>query len=99
DPQLRGISRTNVPAGGLDPRPRGGSPALTSSISAPDDGFYTPVPYKGAFDSSDLWIADWTFASQVGLVRGRPFLGDAAHTVQVTANLTGTVNWFRTNTY
>jgi hypothetical protein len=96
---LRGISRTNNPAFGLDPRPKAGSPALSSSRTAPDDGFYTPVAYKGAFDAEDLWIADWTFASQVGLVQHRPAMDDLAHTVQVSGNLTGVNNWTRDNTY
>ena len=98
DPMLRGISRTNVPAFGLDPRLAANSPALTNSpSSAPNDGFYTPVSYSGAFDSSDLWLADWTFASQVGLIQHRPAQGE--NTIQVTGNLTGTINWYRTNEY
>jgi len=72
DPLLTGISRTNVPAQGLDPRPQAGSPALSSPVSAPDDGFYSPVNYRGAFGANDLWIAGWTFASQVGLVAPAP---------------------------
>ncbi len=100
DPMLRGISRTNVPVFGLDPRPMPGSPVLTNSPSpAPNDGFYTPVAYSGAFDASDLWLADWSFASQLGLIQHRPILGDGSHTVQVTANITGDVTWYRTNTY
>ena len=57
------------------------------------------VSYRGAFDGSDLWLSDWTFASQADLIPHRPALGDATHTVTVTGNLTGTNNWFRTNTY
>jgi hypothetical protein len=72
---------------------------LTSAISAPDDGFYTSVAYKGAFDANDLWIADWTFASQVGLVPRRPTLADLGNIIQVTNNITGTNSWHRTNTY
>ena len=99
NPQIVSISRTNVPAFGLDPRLKAGSPALTSTVTAPDDGFYTPVNYRGAFDDKDLWLSDWTFASQVGLVPHRPQLGDTAHTVNVTGNLSGVINWYRTNTY
>jgi len=99
NPLLTSISRTNVPAFKLDPRPQSGSPALTSSLTAPDDGFYSPVAYRGAFDAEDLWLADWTFASQVGLVPHRPQLGDSAHTVQITGNLSGTHHWYQTNTY
>ena len=100
NPMLRSISRTNVPAFQLDPRLMANSPALTNSpVTAPNDGFYTPVTYSGAFDTSDLWLADWTFASQVGLIQHRPTLSDTANIVQITSNLTGTNNWFRTNTY
>ena len=49
DPMLMDISRTNEPRFGLDPRPQAGSPALSSPLSAPNDGFYTPVNYRGAF--------------------------------------------------
>jgi hypothetical protein len=57
NPQLRSISR--AADGGLDPRPVSGSPALTSLRSAPNDGFYTPVAYKGAFNGLN-WASDWT---------------------------------------
>ncbi|RME91663.1 MAG: T9SS C-terminal target domain-containing protein [Verrucomicrobia bacterium] len=68
DPQLRGISRQ--PDGGLDPRPSPGSPAWEpSTVLPPDDGFFTPVDYRGAFGPNDLWISGWTFLSQRGFVR------------------------------
>ncbi len=57
DPLLRGISRTNDYR--LDPRPNTGSPALTTLRPTPDDGFYTPVSFKGAFGDIN-WAADWT---------------------------------------
>ncbi|MGN6643435.1 MAG: T9SS type A sorting domain-containing protein [Verrucomicrobiota bacterium] len=69
DPMLVGVSRTNLPSFGMDPRPKAGSPALTSAISAPNDGFYTPVSYKGAFTNMN-WASDWTFASEVGVITG-----------------------------
>jgi hypothetical protein len=65
DPQLRGVSRTND--GGLDPRPGDGSPAFSGFAQAPDDGFFTPVDYLGAFGVSN-WAADWTFISEVGIL-------------------------------
>jgi len=73
DPMLRSISRTNVPAFGLDPRPRPGSPAAAGGLtaaSAPNDGFYTPVSYKGAFSTNLNWASDWTFAAEAGLITG-----------------------------
>ncbi|MBN2506406.1 MAG: hypothetical protein JXQ71_06900, partial [Verrucomicrobia bacterium] len=45
---------------------------LTSNRQAPDDGFYTPVAYKGAFEATDLWIDKWTLLAANG------FLGSAA---------------------
>src|SRR5262245_1602753 len=69
DPQLTSISRTNDPPFRLDPRPKAGSPALSSPISAPNDGFYTPVNYRGAFGTVN-WASDWTFAAEVGLITG-----------------------------
>ncbi|MEW6160146.1 MAG: hypothetical protein AB1813_22165, partial [Verrucomicrobiota bacterium] len=65
DPQLRGISRTND--GGLDPRPMTGSPALSSVRTAPNDGFYTPVAFKGAFNAVN-WVADWTAMGELKLI-------------------------------
>ena len=65
---LRGISRTNVPAVGLDPRPLPNSPALTNiPITAPNDGFYTPVNYSGAFKDIN-WASEWGFAAESGLI-------------------------------
>jgi hypothetical protein len=69
DPQLRSVSRTNDPPFKLDPRPAPGSPALTSALTAPDDGFYTPVAYKGAFKDIN-WAGDWGFAAEVCLMSG-----------------------------
>jgi hypothetical protein len=69
DPLLRSISRTNVPAFRLDPRPATNSPVLTSALTAPDDGFYKPVSYKGAFANVN-WASDWTFAAEAGLITG-----------------------------
>ena len=92
NPLLHGISRTNN--SGLDPRPAAGSPALVGARATPDNGFYCPAPYKGAFDGNDLWISGWTFLAQKGFVAAR-----GANTIQVTANISGSVNWYRTNEY
>ena len=70
NPLLRGVTRTNLPAFGLDPRLQPNSPALTNSPSpAPNDGFYTPVTYSGAFKDVN-WAAEWGFAAEVGLMTG-----------------------------
>jgi hypothetical protein len=57
DPMLTGISR--VVGFGLDPRPQSGSPAWTGAREVPNDGYYTPVSYQGAFGSEN-WATDWS---------------------------------------
>jgi hypothetical protein len=54
----------------FDPRPvdLAGVDALTPSRTAPADGFFTPVSYKGAFDSECLWVKGWTAIHALGLV-------------------------------
>ena len=66
NPLLTSIGYTTN--GYLDPRPQTGSPALTSTITAPNDGFYTPVTYKGAFDRTNLWVRGWTALDSYGIL-------------------------------
>lgn len=66
DPLLQSISRTNN--GRLDPRPQTGSPALTSPLTPPNNGFYTQVSYKGAFSKDDLWLRGWTALDAYGFL-------------------------------
>lgn len=84
DPMLTSISRTNN--GTLDPRPLPGSPALTSSTVAPNDGFYTPVAFKGAFDRTNLWIRGWTALDKYSLltVSNPPPVGPSAPVLGTT---------------
>ena len=64
DPRLYGISRTNN--GGLDPRPRPESPAWTMELADyPDDGFFEPVNYAGAFGTEN-WLEGWSWLWQMG---------------------------------
>jgi hypothetical protein len=66
EPQLRGISRGAN--GGLDPRPRPGSPAWgPSSLVPPNDGFFEPVRYRGAFGEWN-WAAGWSFLWRSGVL-------------------------------
>jgi len=67
DPRLRSISRAN--AGGLDPRPAPGSPALTSSRVAPADGFYKSAAYAGAFSDVN-WASGWTALTEYSFMTG-----------------------------
>jgi len=92
NPQLRGLGRER--RGSLDPRPLPGSPALTSPRTAPADGFYHPVAYRGAFNEGDNWLRRWTSLAQQGLVPGY------RNEVFVNADsLTGNVTWSATNVY
>ena len=99
DPELRGISRDAD--GGLDPRPAPGSPALVMGNvkQPPQDGFYTPVDYIGAFGTNDLWLNHWTAVYQYGIItpNGEDLPGNV---VEVTTPLPrGEIVWSRTNTY
>lgn len=62
DPMLRGISR--MADGMLDPRPRGDSSLLSSSLSTAPAGI-TAVNYRGAFGATN-WADDWSFLSTRG---------------------------------
>lgn len=69
DPKLGGISR--IANAGLDPRPKGDSPALTGAVSTvPNDGWYVQTGYKGAFAPyAQSWLQGWTKLSQDGYLK------------------------------
>lgn len=50
----------------VDPRPA--NDALTSVASAPSDGFFTTANYRGAFDTTRVWVAGWTAADAYGFL-------------------------------
>jgi hypothetical protein len=51
----------------LDPRPAGN--ALVSVAAAPNDGFFTPAQYRGAFaPGAGNWAAGWTAADAFGFL-------------------------------
>ena len=58
DPKLMMIDRTKTAK--LDPRPQAGSPALTGAATPPNDGFFSSVPFLGAFSSVNNWAYGWT---------------------------------------
>ena len=51
---------------GLDPR--AANDAATSADTAPNDGFFTPVAYRGGFSPNYNWMAGWTAAAEYGIV-------------------------------
>jgi hypothetical protein len=52
------------PVTSVDPRRAPGG-QLDSDRTAPDDGFFQPVKYRGAFDAY-LWAAKWTNLDRLG---------------------------------
>jgi hypothetical protein len=48
----------------IDPRAAGD--ALNAAGTAPNDGFFTPVTYRGAFSSTENWLCGWTAADAYG---------------------------------
>ena len=63
-------SLTMVPVTTLDPRPA--NAALTSVASAPNDGFFTPASYRGAFapGNGPTWLCGWTASDAFGFTSG-----------------------------
>ncbi|MDZ4828668.1 MAG: hypothetical protein SGJ09_00540 [Phycisphaerae bacterium] len=55
---------TMLPVISIDPRPA--NAALVSIGSAPNDGFFTPASYRGAFAANENWLCGWTAADAFG---------------------------------
>ena len=65
----RGANITNggvviQPVIGLDPR--AANNAVTSAGSAPSDGFFDQVNYRGGFSSTSSWLCGWTASQAFG---------------------------------
>jgi len=58
------------PVTSLDPRAAGS--AVTSVGTAPDNGFYSPVQYRGAFSPTEHWLCGWSAASAFGMLVAPP---------------------------
>jgi hypothetical protein len=56
--------KTMLPVIQLDPRPA--KEALTSVGQAPNDGFFSPAHYRGAFAPGQTWLFDWTASYAFG---------------------------------
>ena len=52
------------PVIGIDPR--AANDAVNSVGTAPNDGFYTPVNFRGAFSPTENWLCDWSAADAFG---------------------------------
>lgn len=57
---------------GLDPR--AANAALTAQSTAPNDGFFTPVAFRGAFGplQADNWLNGWSASNAFGYVASTP---------------------------
>lgn len=86
NPQLVGVSRDNDYI--LDPRPQSGSPAWTGAKVAPNDGFFTPSDYVGAFGNHN-WMVDWTLCGSAGYVSYR----NSGNPVGGTIASVETIDW------
>lgn len=60
--------KTMVPVATLDPR--AANDAATSAAAAPNDGFFTPAMYRGAFSADYNWAKSWTAAGAYGYFVG-----------------------------
>ncbi|NJM54822.1 MAG: hypothetical protein HC841_01825 [Verrucomicrobiae bacterium] len=65
---LTSISRTNN--FGLNPSPTNGAVAATGAMGIPNDGFYSQVVYRGAFQpgQTETWMHGWTALYRLGVL-------------------------------
>jgi hypothetical protein len=67
--------------------PRAANAAATSIASAPDDGFFTPASYRGAFSAKENWLCGWTAADAYGFNVAPP--GGCVIEIPCPADITG----------
>ena len=65
--------------------PRAANAAATSVGTAPNDGFFSPVPFIGAFSPSVNWALGWTVADTYGFFSSPANPANPSVTVDVTA--------------
>ena len=46
------------------------NPTVASTLTAPQDGFFTPVNYRGAFGGNQSWMNSWTYAAFIDAANG-----------------------------
>ncbi len=90
--QVGSANLTQLPVTFLDPTPAG--PAINSVGMAPDDGFFTPVGYRGAFAPGDNWLQNWTAAAAFGFTEQGDNIGEiyCAPGNPNSVGLTGTIS-------
>jgi hypothetical protein len=70
----------------IDPTPAAASPLLTSPRTAPNDGFFEPVAFKGAFASNQNWARGWSTMDRLGYFPPKP-------TSLISTNITTSTTW------
>ncbi len=79
------ITLAVLPVISLDPR--AANDAVTSVGTAPSDGFFEPVNYRGAFSTTTNWACNWTAADAFGFLVAAP--GGCQITAPCDADLNG----------
>ncbi len=75
------------PVTSIDPRAAGAAVTAALVAPAPNDGFFTPVTYRGAFSPTENWLCDWTAADAFGLTN--PTAGQCPAETDCPADLNG----------
>lgn len=70
----------------LDPRAK--NEAATSVGTAPDDGFFTPVQFRGGFSPTYNWARGWTAADAYGFYTGPANPAEPVATLALAATTT-----------
>jgi len=65
--------------------PRAANDAVTSVGTAPNDGFFTQAPFRGAFSANNNWLEGWTAAYAYGMTTDSNS-ADPVATIQMTAS-------------
>ncbi|RPI62559.1 MAG: hypothetical protein EHM48_03895 [Planctomycetaceae bacterium] len=60
--------------------------ALTSVNTAPVDGFFAPVKFRGAFSATNNWLAGWTAVDAYGMTVTTMNAADPVATLTMTAS-------------
>ncbi len=77
--------------------PRGSNDAVIASAPVPNDGWLSPVSYRGAFDSYHNWARGWTTMERMGLFGSSSAAGTEVTNVTITAfNVATPVAYFHT---
>jgi hypothetical protein len=84
------VNGTLVIANTIELDPRAANDATTSVGQAPNDGFFTPAGYRGAFNASENWALNWTAADAFGFFK---------KTIEVNSNITTSTTWTKDYVY